>query len=170
MAVTEFAISFLKPHHNEFYMGYSLFVFHFMSQQLGNEVERQGRQVYYTQDSSFFSKKRRRASLGGIRTHDTLQSRRALYQLRRSYLAFPMLTEQTQTCVQEHTYLDLPVIMCRYDDRDDGWQISCSPRAVSRCNSIHLLRGQLSRRLLWTTTEERLLQPSMSLFLCVSIS
>ena len=36
-----------------------------MYQQLGNEVER----------------KRRRASLGGIRTHDTLQFRRALYQL-----------------------------------------------------------------------------------------
>ena len=52
-----------------------------MSQQLGNEVERQGKQVNYTQDSSFFSKKRRRAGLDGIRTHDTLQSRRALYQL-----------------------------------------------------------------------------------------
>ena len=52
-----------------------------MSQQLGNEVERQGKQVNYTQDSSFFSKKRRTAALGGIRTHDTLQSRRALYQL-----------------------------------------------------------------------------------------
>ena len=40
----------------------------YMSQQLGNEVERQGqgKQVNYTQDNSFFSKKRRRAALGGI--------------------------------------------------------------------------------------------------------
>ena len=50
-----------------------------MSQRLGSEVERQGKQVNYTQDSSF--QKRRRVTLGGIRTHDTLQSRRALYQL-----------------------------------------------------------------------------------------
>ena len=41
-----------------------------MYQRLGNEVEWQGKQVNYTQDSSFFSKKRRTA-LGGIRTHDT---------------------------------------------------------------------------------------------------
>ena len=47
-----------------------------MPQQLANEVERQGqgKQVNYTQDSSFFWNKRRRAALGGIRTHDTLQS------------------------------------------------------------------------------------------------
>ena len=55
-----------------------------MSQPLSNEVCRKarlGKQVNYTQDSSFFSKKRRRAALGGIWTHDTLKSRRALYQL-----------------------------------------------------------------------------------------
>ena len=54
-----------------------------MSQQLGikrGRKARQGKQVNYTQDSSFFAKKRRRASLGGILTHDTLQPRRALYQ------------------------------------------------------------------------------------------
>ena len=51
-----------------------------MSQQLGNEVERQGKQVTYTQDSSFFSKKRRTAAPGRIHTHGTLQSRRVLYQ------------------------------------------------------------------------------------------
>ena len=41
-----------------------------------NELERQrhNKQVNYTQDSSFFSKEKRRAALGGIRTHDTLQS------------------------------------------------------------------------------------------------
>ena len=44
-----------------------------MSQQLCNEVQRQrhNKQVNYTQDSSFFWKKRRRAALGGIWTHDT---------------------------------------------------------------------------------------------------
>ena len=52
-----------------------------MSQQLGSEVGRQGKQVNFTQDSSFFSKKRRRAALCGIRTHGTLLSRCALYQL-----------------------------------------------------------------------------------------
>ena len=33
---------------------------------LGSEVERQGKQVNYTQDSSFFSEKGRRAALGEI--------------------------------------------------------------------------------------------------------
>ena len=49
-----------------------------ISQQLGSG---KAKKVNYTQDSSFFSKKRRRAALGGIRTHNTLQSRQALYQL-----------------------------------------------------------------------------------------
>ena len=41
-----------------------------LSQQLGSEVERrEGKQVNYTQDSSFFSKKRRRATLGISGTH-----------------------------------------------------------------------------------------------------
>ena len=45
------------------------------------EVERQGhnKQVNYTQDSSFFQAKKN--CPGEIRTHDTLQSRRVLYQL-----------------------------------------------------------------------------------------
>ena len=44
--------------------------------------QRQGKQVNYTQDNSFFPRKRRRVALGGIRTHGgTLQSRRALYLL-----------------------------------------------------------------------------------------
>ena len=41
-----------------------------MSQQLGKEVQRQGKEGTTP-----------RTALGGIRTHDTLQSRRALYQL-----------------------------------------------------------------------------------------
>ena len=49
-----------------------------MSQQLGNEVERQGKA---RQTSQLHPGQLRRAALGGIRTHDTLQSRRALYQL-----------------------------------------------------------------------------------------
>ena len=46
-----------------------------MSQQLGNEVyrkARQGKQVNYTQDSS---EKKKSCPMGGIQTHDTLQSR-----------------------------------------------------------------------------------------------
>ena len=47
-----------------------------MSQQLGSEVERQGKanKSNYTQDSSFFSKKRRSVALGGIQP-TTLQIR-----------------------------------------------------------------------------------------------
>ena len=42
---------------------------------------RQGKQFNTTQDNSFFQRKEKRAALGGIRTHDTLLSRQALYQL-----------------------------------------------------------------------------------------
>ena len=54
------------------------------------ERQRHNKQVNYTQESYFLQgkkKEKRRATLrgwggggGGIRTHDTLQSRRALYQ------------------------------------------------------------------------------------------
>ena len=44
------------------------------------ERQRHNKQINYTQDSSFF-KETRRAALGVIQTHDTLQSRRELYQL-----------------------------------------------------------------------------------------
>ena len=48
-----------------------------------NEVtrQRQIKQLNCTQDNSFFPEKGKRAALGGIRTHDTLLSGRALYQL-----------------------------------------------------------------------------------------
>ena len=51
----------------------------YMSRQLGNEVERQGKANMSTTPRTALSL--RRAALGGIRTHDTLQSRQALHQV-----------------------------------------------------------------------------------------
>ena len=48
-----------------------------MSQQLGNEVEKQGKANKSTTPRTALSC----ALVGGIRTNDTLQSRRAVYQL-----------------------------------------------------------------------------------------
>ena len=45
------------------------------------EGQTHNKQINYTQDSSDFQRKKTKAGLGGIRTHDILQSRRVIYQL-----------------------------------------------------------------------------------------